>query len=259
MQKRSLTDKLKNNRIIKFLRNKLSINPIFIDTSKINSSSVISDSFIWRTDNGFETVFKFSDMPKIFLQKSHTSAEVFFYDFKNDFIKKIFIDELELSNAIKIDKNLLNGFEGYGFFHIFFKNDNFNYKEKIIFSNRCYLGFSKNNQNASFVHGNTYVYSKSFDLKKKDFNFVNTTYFKNQNYRIQNSFEYFDYSELFFTNPTNKKINFKLNKSEYSINSYSSLIVKIEKINVVEITSNCYWLRPIIFNYKNNFFDVYHS
>ena len=67
--KRSLVDKLKNNRVVKFLRNKFSINPIFIDTSKINSSGIISDSFIWRTDSGFETVFKFSDMPKIFLQK----------------------------------------------------------------------------------------------------------------------------------------------------------------------------------------------
>jgi len=29
MQKRSLVDKLKNNRVVKFLRNKFSINPIF--------------------------------------------------------------------------------------------------------------------------------------------------------------------------------------------------------------------------------------
>ena len=55
--KRSLVDKLKNNRVVKFLRNKFSINPIFIDTSKINSSGIISDSFIWRTDSGFEKLY----------------------------------------------------------------------------------------------------------------------------------------------------------------------------------------------------------
>jgi len=88
MQKRSLVDKLKNNRVVKFLRNKFSINPIFIDTSKINSSGIISDSFIWRTDSGFETVFKFSDMPKIFLQKNDTKAEMLFYDSENNFLKK---------------------------------------------------------------------------------------------------------------------------------------------------------------------------
>lgn len=259
MQKRSLTDKLINNRIIKYFRNRLSISPIFIDTSKINSSGIISDSFIWRTDNGYETIFKYSDMLKIFLQKNNTKAEVFFYDSKNNFLKKIYIDKLELSNSIKIDMNLLDGFEGYGFFHIFFKNDNLQDNEKTIFSNRCYLGFSKQGKNISYVHGNTYVLSKSFDFKIKDFNFINTSFFKNQKYRIQNSFKNFDYSELFFTNPTNKKINFSINKENYSINGYCSLLIKIDSIKVVELTSNCYWLRPIVFNYKKNFFDVYHS
>ena len=259
MQKRSLVDKLKNNRVVKFLRNKFSINPIFIDTSKINSSGIISDSFIWRTDSGFETVFKFSDMPKIFLQKNDTKAEMLFYDSENNFLKKIYIDKLELSNSINIDKNFLDGFEGYGFFHIFYKNENFQDDEKTIFSNRCYLGFSKNSKNISFVHGNTYVYSKSFDFKIKKSNFVNTSFLKNQKYRIQNSFKHFDYSELFFTNPTDSKIKFSVNEDNYSINSYSSLLIKLKKVNVVDITSNCYWLRPIVFNYKNNFFDVYHS
>ena len=44
-----------------------------------------------------------------------------FYDSENNFLKKIYIDKLELSNSINIDKNFLDGFEGYGFFHIFYK------------------------------------------------------------------------------------------------------------------------------------------
>jgi hypothetical protein len=259
MQRRSFTDKLKNNRLVKFLRNKFSISPIFIDTSKINSSGIISDSFIWRTDNDYETVFKFSDIPKLFLQKNQTKAEIVFYDSKKNFLKKIYLEKLKLSNSINIDKNFMNGFEGYGFFHIFYRNEDFYHNEKTVFSNRCYLGFSKNGEYTSFVHGNTYVYSKSFDFKIEKFNFVNTSFFKKQKYRIQNSFKSFDYSELFFTNPTDTKIYFSVNENNYSINGYSSLLIKLEKVNVVEIISNCYWLRPIVFNYKNNFFDVYHG
>ena len=101
MQKRSLTDKLINNRIIKYFRNRLSISPIFIDTSKNNSSGIISDSFIWRTDNGYETIFKYSDMLKIFLQKNNTKAEVFFYDSKIIFLKNIH-RQIELSNQLRL-------------------------------------------------------------------------------------------------------------------------------------------------------------
>jgi hypothetical protein len=259
MQKRSLLDKFKNNRISKFIRNGFSIKPAFIDTSKINSSAMISDSFIWRTHGNFSTMFKFSDILRLFLNKKHSSADVYFYNHENNLIKKININELKISNSIKIDQNFLNGYSGFGYFHMFFKNQFIKEMEKTVFSNRCYLGFSYKNKLPSFVHGNVYAFSKDFELKNDNYNFVNTSFFKNQKYIIQNSFIDFDYSELFFTNPTNKKINFTINNVEYSLKKFTSKIIKIENTNVVEIISNCYWLRPIIFNYKNDFIDVYHS
>ena len=259
MQKKSLLSKIKTNRISKFLRNSFSINPIFIDTSKINHNSIVSDSFAWRTDCNFSTIFKFSDIVKIFLGIDNTEAELIFYDLKNKKIKQIYLNKLEISNSIIIDKKLLDGYEGYGHFYVFFKNQNLIEKEKTILSNRCYLGFKKENINESYVHGNTYAYSKSFDYKNDYFNFVNTSIRKNQKYIIQNQFSDFDYTELFFSNPTNKKINFDVDKKKYNLGKYESLIVEIKNIDVIKILSNCYYLRPIVFNYKDKYFDVYHG
>lgn len=259
MQKRSLISKIKNNRISKFLRNRFSIHPVFIDTSKINYNSMVSDSFVWRTDYGFNTNFKFSDIIKIFLDSDGTTAELIFYNSKNKKIKQIYCNKLEISNQIVINKKLLDGYIGYGYFYVFFKNPNLMKKNKTILSNRCYLGFEKKNVGESCVHGNTYVYSKSFDYKKDYFNFINTSFRKNQKYIIQNELSDFDYTELFFINPTNKKINFTINKLKYTLLGHESLIVELKNIDIIEILSNCYYLRPIVFNYKDKFFDVYHG
>jgi hypothetical protein len=259
MHKRSFLDKIKNNRFSKYLRNRFNFNPIFIDTSKINESSIVSDSFIWRTDNGFETIFKFSDILRVFLGTEGTSATILFYDKDGNFVIEKKVKNLYLSNKILINSDYLEGLKTYGYFNIFFENPNFFYEEKIVFSNRCYLGFSKEKNNPSFVHGNTYSVSKNFNLKNELKNFVNISYFKNQKYIIQNSFEDFDFSELFFVNPTSKKIIFSVKDKNYYLNKYSSQIIKFEKSKFVEIKTNCYWLRPIVFNYKNNYFDVYHA
>jgi hypothetical protein len=259
MYKELLLSKIKNNRFSKYLRNKFNYNPIFIDTSKINESSIISDSFIWRTDDDYETIFKFSDILRVFLYKKETSARILFYDKNSNFIIEKKINNLNLSNKILINCNYLNGLKSYGYFNIFFENKDFFYKEKIVFSNRCYLGFSKKKNNPSFVHGNTYSVSKNFNLRNELNNFVNISFLKNQRYIIQNSFEDFDFSELFFVNPTSKKIIFSIENKNYYLNKNESQIIKFGKSKIIEIKTNCYWLRPIVFNYKNNYLDVYHS
>ena len=109
------------------------------------------------------------------------------------------------------------------------------------------------------VHGNTYSISKTFDFKYEFNNFVGTSLFQKQEYLIQNSFDDFDFSELIFVNPTSKIVRFSLCGKKYLLEKYSSKIIEIKKEKLIKIKSNCYWLRPIIFNYKNNYMDVYHS
>ena len=55
------------------------------------------------------------------------------------------------------------------------------------------------------------------------------------------------------------EINLKVNKKNYSLKTGCSLLIKFDKIEEFEIVSNCFWLIPLISNYKENFVDVYHG
>ena len=90
-------------------------------------------------------------------------------------------------------------------------------------------------------------------------NIISKSLFKNQTYKIQNYFENFSRSEIFLNNPTNKIINFNLNGVNHFLNSNCSKIIDISNFHEIELISNCYFLRPLIINYKNNFFDIYHG
>ena len=128
----------------------------------------------------------------------------------------------------------------------------------MILSNRCYLGFSYNNNLPSFVHGNTYAISENINNNHKVTNFINNSLFCNQIYQVQNNFNDFNKSELIIVNPTTKKIKFYLNDQKYFLDGLFSILINIEKTSQILIKSNCYFLRPIAFNYKNEFIDVYH-
>ena len=255
---RSLIKSLTNSNFARIIRNNLNIKPLIFDVNKINYSASISDAFAWRTDNGFKTKFKFSDILNLFYQIEDSWVEIHFYSKKNVILKKEKIGSLSLSNEFEISSEYLNGIEDYGVFYIYHfskkKIDNNN-----LISNRCYLGFSKNNNLFSFVHGNTLARYKDINNEREVYtDIIKTSNFKNQSYKIQKYFVDFDLNELFFVNPTSKKINFSLNKLNYKLDPGCSQIIKTKKpINLIK--SNCLFLRPIIFSYKNDFMDVHHS
>ena len=82
--------------------------------------------------------------------------------------------------------------------------------------------------------------------------------FKNQIYTIQKFFEDFDKSEIFFTNPTSKVLRFSLEDKNYRLGPGNTLAIEPMK-QIISIKSNCLFLRPTVFSYKNEFLDVHHS
>ena len=128
----------------------------------------------------------------------------------------------------------------------------------LVISNRCYVGFSMDGSLSSFVHGNLYVRYQSFDGKHGGSGMIQSSFFKNL-YRIQNSFVEFKKSELFFVNPTSKKLNFSIENNRYSLEKGCSILIDVSGKEDISILSRCLILRPIIFNYKDCFFDVYHG
>jgi hypothetical protein len=254
-----LIKKFFNSRKIITIRNQFNFRSIdmLIDKNK-NKEVSISDSFLWRTDNNFTTKFKFIDILNLFYNLDKTFVEIIFYTKNGEIIKTLKIENLMKSNELIIDKNFVNGIEDYGYFNIF--HHNLNNEDNFIIANRCYLGFSKDKEFFSYVHGNLLSkYKKNLNSNIQS-DIIQNSLLRSQEYSIQNNFSEFDKTELFFANPTSNLINFKIYNDTYLLKKNSCMIVELKKKNKKTIIkSNCMFLRPIIFNYNGNFFDVYHG
>ena len=137
--------------------------------------------------------------------------------------------------------------------------NNSNIKKQDIISNRCYLGYSQNNNLYTFVHGNTFGKFTSINSNGEILtNIVKTSLFKNQKYTIQKYFEDFDKNELFFVNPTNKLVKFSIDQKNYRLKPNNTLQLET-MCPIVSIKSNCMFFRPTVFSYKGEYMDVHHS
>ena len=255
---KSFIKKIANTNFVILLRNSLNIKPVSIRIQNHTSTSSASDAFHWRTDNGFKTKFKFSDILRMFYDVQNSWVELHFFTKNNKLIKIYKICDLKLSNELDITSEFLNNTKDYGVFYIFhFSNDKI--ENNNIISNKCYLGFSQNNNLHSFVHGNTIAkYTNVKGKGKLNSDIVKTSFFKNQKYTIQKYFSGLEKNELFFSNPTSKIVNFSLENKNYTLGPGCSIIVEIFR-SIITIQSNCLFLRPTIFSYNKKYLDVHHS
>lgn len=255
---KSLIKKIANHNIGIALRNSFSIRPLAISVNNLVSASV-SDAFAWRTDNNFKTKFKYTDILNIFYKIENSWIEIHFYSKNNKLIKKKRYKDLDLSNEIDIDSDYLDGIKDYGVFYIYHHSEN-NIEEDNIIANRCYLGYSHNQNLYSFVHGNTLAKATKIIKGSKIINnLIKISLFKNQHYIIQKNFSNFDKSELFFSNPTSKIIKFSIDTNSYILKPGYSKLINIRNKDIIHIKSNCLFLRPTVFSYKDTYLDVHHS
>lgn len=255
---RSLFKILLNNKLGIFIRNLINYKPVHMSLDGIDCVSV-SDAFAWRTDNNFETKFKYSDILDIFYKIKNSWIELHFFTKNGEPIKIKHIDNFETSNEILITKEFLNNIEDYGTFYIYHFTKEHIDKNNII-SNRCYLGYSQNKNLFSMVHGNTLAKFKKISNKfinKPDI--VKTSFFANHIYQIQKFFLEFDKNELFFANPTSNLVRFTVDNEKHILKAGCSKLINISGRQKVSIKSNCLFLRPTIFSYKDQYLDVHHG
>ena len=258
----SLTKKISSNKFSLFLRKAFNFRPPKIILPDFSNDVSISDAFLWRTDNGFETIFKYTDLLRLFYEDENSTIKIPFFDKSNNFLREVKLKINNTSDKLIINKSFLNGLQSYGSFFIFhekLKKHSQRNKSKTIIRNSCYTGYSRHNKNPSFVHGNTPAIAKEIEGSNYYFNFSQWNGFQKNTYVLQNNFESFDYTELCFVNPMKKILNIKLNNQKFRIKEHNSLIVKVGKVNFCKIQSNCSFIRPIIFNYRKKFYDVYHG
>ena len=135
-----------------------------------------------------------------------------------------------------------------------------NLNDDDVISNRCYLGYSQNNNLYSFVHGNTLAKVKN--INNEDIvlsEIIKLSPIKNQYYKIQKFFDEFDKNELFISNPTSQTINFSIDENDYILKNGCSVIIEFNNKKIIQIKSNCLFLRPVVFSYKGSYLDVHHG
>ena len=255
---KSLIKKIARSNIAIIFRNIFNYKPVHMNIDRLQHASV-SDAFAWRTDNNFTTIFKYSDILNMFYKIKNSWVEFHFYDKNNQLLKIEKKENLNLSNELEITPDFLLGLKDYGTFYIFhFSKDKID-NENII-CNRCYLGYSKDKNLPSFVHGNTLAKYKDLQNKKKMFfDIVKTSLLSNHFYKIQKYFSGFDKNELFFSNPTSKIIKFSIDGDKFKLAKGCSLVIDITDKKIITIKSNCLFFRPTVFSYKGEYLDVHHS
>ena len=100
------------------LRNKIGFRPakiMFPDLSNYSSS----DAFLWRTDSGYVTYFRFTDSPKFYYDIEGARVRFLFFDRSGRVVKEFELDKVQASHELVIDKELLNNLEDYGTFSVF--------------------------------------------------------------------------------------------------------------------------------------------
>jgi hypothetical protein len=259
---KSLIKYLANSKLGILLRNSLKIAPVNVKTYENNKTvSIVSDVFLWRTDNGFKTKFKFLDILNVFYGVEDSWVELHFYTKDNQLLKIQKIDSLSHINEIDITAEYLGNINDFGNFYIFHyctkKSENL--VDNNILSNRCYVGYSNNNNLYSFVHGNAHAkFTGVYNDESIKSDIIRTSLFKNTEYTIQKCFDDFDRSEIFISNPTTKKLRLSTNNKNYALGPACTMVLNVEQ-PIVTVKSNCMFLRPTVFSYKDQYLDVHHS
>lgn len=239
------------------VRNLLGWRSVPISFSHLGDNNSVSDGFIWRVDDHFTTKFNFADLLPLFTEQKNNTILLEFFDYRNDFIKKIDLNDLEdISQEIHIDEAFL-GTKGHGSFYIYHTSTT-PPKETITFSNRCYVGYSYKNQLYSNVHGNTYVKSRSITDEINHGNMIQSSPLRKYTYTLQTVFNDFDKTELVFVNPHDFEVKMELNGNKHSLVPYEVKVIDFKETSAC-IKSQSYFLRPIVFNYLNDKIDVYHT
>jgi len=103
---KSLVKKLANTNIAILLRNSFNFKPVSLKLFEKNYPASVSDAFLWRTDNGYKTKFKYSDILNLFYKIKNSWVEFHFYSKNNELIKIEKVNNLNLSNELEINQNI---------------------------------------------------------------------------------------------------------------------------------------------------------
>ena len=239
------------------------------------SESIISDLFILRCENGWETFFECLDLDKLLNVKVDNSKQKLLFCFYSKAGRFIAKQRVPFASSIKrtllVNKVASDlGIKKDSLFAIFHpQKKQWISKYKSFLAERGYIGYANKNKGLikGFVHGNFDAIAQN----GKEQLLGNYSFFKKK-YRLQHHLESLYTYELFLVNPTTNTQAFTIiekgdglsKKTTFSIPSngmykYTKSNEEREHTTTLTIESNLYLARPVVFKYMPTSFDVFHG
>ena len=243
-----------------------------------NSKASVSDLFLWINDNTTKTHFNLVDIRNIFNNEVDSSAEQTIY------LKVYCQDGSEISTTeissitsgvkkIRLDLYLKDCRDDFGSFAIFYKNPpDIIVENESFLAERGYVSYANDaTELRSFVHGNLDVIAMHPDLSTE---LLGCSGLLSREFNLQYEFGFYDAYELYFVNPTYRKISvlcqvINLYKStvleefsqEISVGGVGKFHIQNKYPNSfrIVIRSNLVMARPIIVCRSSGMFDVFHG
>ena len=242
------------------------------------ADAVISDLFVLRVEDGWETIFECLQLETLLnpSKKGDIQTLIFcFYNRTGQFIKerKVTLPK-EIKTTININQLVDDlTIEEDGLFAIFHPQKKYWIRQHDSFlAERGYIGYanSKLGPIKGYVHGNLDAIARS-DSLRTDLLLGNYSFFKKE-YRLQHILEPGNKYELYLVNPTltKQRVNLvqKTNQKEDRVKvdlppmglyKYVKTVDKNEDTTFIIIESKLYLARPVVFKIMPLSFDVFHG
>jgi hypothetical protein len=241
-----------------------------------NESSVISDLFLIRAENDWQTFFEVLNIPALLNGKysedsKHQILFVFFDQNGVEVGRKNIVSPTEARHSLALTSDFFPGIERAStfclFHHGYLLDDNLS---GSYLAERGYVGYQRIGlPMRGYVHGNL----DSIAFYEKGLQLLGNAGILRRSYQVQHPLRGFATYEMFLTNPCNSKVKIKVqlrSKStswrKYQIFTLNprgsrkiSISVKETEVKFVRIVSRLYLGRPVVFRNTSLSFDVFHG
>lgn len=234
----------------------------------------VSDLFVWRINEDWETFFELTDLPALFLGRDTSAVHVtlvFFDKAGQPFLEKTAQITPGRRNTLALSQLIGSGFGSYGTFSVFHTHS-----PQCLqglgshISERGYVSYCyRDAPLRAYVHGNMDAVAR---LPDKSLQLLGGVSIRLREYNLQYSMGTNGYYELFLVNstPTMRRINClalssscKLLLSEaVELSPRGSHLFRAapqrEQLRIV-IRSRLIMARPLVFHIQNSTMDVFHG
>ena len=236
-----------------------------------NPQSVISDLFVWRCNQDWNTYFELLDLASLFGDEGQHQVDIVFFDNNGEnFHQKsielsgLYRQVLDISKVLSTLKQLPSD---YGTFCVFHKKiPNSVLKIQSFIAERGYVSYQyKNAPLRSYVYGNLDAIDDSLTP-------LSGSSFLNRQYNLQYLLEMSKAYEIALVNASskNKKIEFKVVDFNDSVLMEKCITLKPKQVFILPIKdisnpshliikNKIIMARPVVFSFDNDKMDVFHG